>query len=877
MQPVCEGCPIGGPVCGSSGPLGAKLMIVGEAPGYQDEKYKSPFSGPAGKLLEQTLREHGMEKKDCYVTNVVKCHPTKDSKDIAPNKDMVTKCAPTLAEEIAQVKPKAILALGGTAAHALLDTKKNVSDLAGLFEISPVHNVPVFVTYHPSAILHGQEGLFNNIYKTVKRAILFVNDQLPMHVNRNVVYRFIRDDRDAVNILSKWEKRARTQRIRLAIDTESHGPHDGPRFDVDTWDMFQISDGKETYAFEVQKLNKALDLLRSMLTENHIVWIMHNLAHDQKMFKRHLGVYARHFRDTMVLGLGLTERGEEVGLKYMSREWFNAAYYERELEEPCELHGNKFTWKTGPLCECHWLALAKYGCYDSYYTWHLNDYLPKLVQEEGTLELCRNLLLDAQQMFAEVGIQGSGEVDQEYAQQLEEQWLPLIREAEQKIQGYAEAQGFPQDPKMVGAQQKAVPCPDCICGDNGILDPWKVPAGMVENVDRKEWRATLKTTDFGDPSCRRCMKRRYVLVPDTVLNVRSPKQLQHLAFDILKMRPVDRNKRSTDKTFLEFNKTHPFAQLMLDLKEKDHLLRSYVYGIMDDVWSDGEIHPDFLLFGAVNGRLSIHNPPMQTLPKWGVANKQLAEMTRKLFRARPGHLFADIDFKNLELFTAAHLSQDENLYRALTEADYHTTTAAAIFNKPYDQVTGNDRFNSKFVTFGIAYGRQAYSLAQGELKPITGGDEREAQKYIDRLWGLYPKWKEAYDRWQWEAVNKGVLTTPMGRKRRWLLITKQNLNSIKNQAVNFPPASLASDINLSAMIRLQRILPKMGLGRPLFPVHDSLVSEVLEARLQEAIEIITREMTTPPFETNIKFQVDVEIGRNLGEVMPYKKWLELHP
>jgi DNA polymerase I len=235
------------------------------------------------------------------------------------------------------------------------------------------------------------------------------------------------------------------------------------------------------------------------------------------------------------------------------------------------------------------------------------------------------------------------------------------------------------------------------------------------------------------------------------------------------------------------------------------------------------------------------------------------------------HVIVDVDYKNLELFMAWHYSNDDNLGRALTEQDFHTATASAIFATPYDQVTGIQRFNSKFVTFGITYGRQAWSLSQGELFELTGGDESEAQKYIDRFWGLYPGYKHSYDMWQHDALTKGELRTPMGRVRRWRFVTAANVNHIKNQAVNFPCQSLASDTNLSALTRLNRILPAQGLGHVLFPVHDSGVFEIAEDRLDEAVPIIVREMTTPPYETHIKLYVDVEAGPSLGEVQSYGK------
>jgi DNA polymerase-1 len=237
-------------------------------------------------------------------------------------------------------------------------------------------------------------------------------------------------------------------------------------------------------------------------------------------------------------------------------------------------------------------------------------------------------------------------------------------------------------------------------------------------------------------------------------------------------------------------------------------------------------------------------------------------------------LIVDIDYKNLELFIAWHYSGDQNLARALTELDFHTTTASAIFTKPYDLVTGGDRFQSKFVTFGIAYGRQAWSLAEGELKAITGGDPAKAQEYIDRFWNLYPDYHRVYEEWKWKATNEGELRTPLGRVRRWRLIMPSMLNHINNQAVNFPIQSLASDTCLGALIKLNHILPERGWGKVLFTVHDSLVFEIKAKYLHVAMPVIVDEMTHPTYETEVQFKVDIEVGPSLGEVEPYDREME---
>jgi hypothetical protein len=74
------------------------------------------------------------------------------------------------------------------------------------------------------------------------------------------------------------------------------------------------------------------------------------------------------------------------------------------------------------------------------------------------------------------------------------------------------------------------------------------------------------------------------------------------------------------------------------------------------------------------------------------------------------------------------------------------------------------------------------------------------------------------------------------------------------------------------MIRLAGILPNSGFGMPLFPVHDSIVFEVPQPKLDEAVQVIRHEMTTPPFETFVQFFIEIEVGPNLGEVVPYEHY-----
>ncbi len=220
---------------------------------------------------------------------------------------------------------------------------------------------------------------------------------------------------------------------------------------------------------------------------------------------------------------------------------------------------------------------------------------------------------------------------------------------------------------------------------------------------------------------------------------------------------------------------------------------------------------------------------------------------------------------------AHHLTGDPVLLENLLgDWDVHTALAAKVYSKDPADVTPEERQSVKSVNFGAGYGISGFKLAlDPAMELATGGDPDVAQSFIDAFWEMYSVWFQKCEVWREQAHEEQYLTTEMGRKRRWNLITGDNKNKVNNQAINFPGQSMASDLCLSSLIRLHRALQDKGWGRVLLTVHDSLVFNIRKDSLHEAVELIVKEMTTPPFETSTPFAVDVEVGYNYGEKEPY--------
>ncbi len=131
------------------GPCPADIMIVGEAPGFNEDRQGEPFVGAAGKLLDTLLARIGLGRQDVYITNVLKCRPPQN-RDPMPNE--AESCSPYLVRQLEMIKPKVVLILGRHALERLLPGQGSISRVHGsLVRRGEVAYVPLF---HPAAALH---------------------------------------------------------------------------------------------------------------------------------------------------------------------------------------------------------------------------------------------------------------------------------------------------------------------------------------------------------------------------------------------------------------------------------------------------------------------------------------------------------------------------------------------------------------------------------------------------------------------------------------------------------------------------------------------------------------------------------------------------
>ena len=166
----------------ATGDPDARIMLIGEAPGYNEEKEEKPFVGPAGKKLNDILKAMGISREQVYISNLVKFRPAlpkQTTNNRKPTPEEMAACLPLVIAEISVVKPELILALGGTAAEGLLGLEGTVGGMRGTWH--ELSGIPTRVTYHPSYLL--QSGGSNQVKRSLWEDMLAAMEKLGMPIS----------------------------------------------------------------------------------------------------------------------------------------------------------------------------------------------------------------------------------------------------------------------------------------------------------------------------------------------------------------------------------------------------------------------------------------------------------------------------------------------------------------------------------------------------------------------------------------------------------------------------------------------------------------------------------------------------------------------
>lgn len=349
------------------------------------------------------------------------------------------------------------------------------------------------------------------------------------------------------------------------------------------------------------------------------------------------------------------------------------------------------------------------------------------------------------------------------------------------------------------------------------------------------------------------------------LNLSSPKQLQTVLFDELKMPRTRRTKTgyTTDAEALAglYAKTsHPFLAGLLEHRDAIKL-RQTVEGLRRAIGADGRIHTTFQQTIAATGRLSSTDPNLQNIP----ARTEEGRRIREAFVVGRGYeCLLTADYSQIEMRIMAHLSGDGALIEAFRSGeDLHRYVAAMVHDIDVGSVTAAQRSRIKAMSYGLAYGLSAFGLARR-----LGIDSAEAvalrQAYFDRFGRVRDYLEGVVER----ARVDGWTETILGRRRYLPDLTSDNRRlreMAERAALNAPIQGSAADIIKKAMIDVADALAGAGSSsRVLLQIHDELLLEVAPGEADE-VERIVRDRMGRAVELSVPLEVSVGRGATWRE------------
>ncbi|MFM8381878.1 MAG: DNA polymerase, partial [Actinomycetota bacterium] len=309
-------------------------------------------------------------------------------------------------------------------------------------------------------------------------------------------------------------------------------------------------------------------------------------------------------------------------------------------------------------------------------------------------------------------------------------------------------------------------------------------------------------------------------------NPNSPAQLGKILFEERGLVPPKKTKTgfSTDAATLEkLREEWPeFIEPLLRYREVEKLRGTYGEGLLAEVAPDGRIHATFNQTVARTGRLSSDRPNLHNIP----VRTEEGRVFREAFVPRPGCEFLVADYNQIELRCIAHLADDPGLIAAFTSGtDVHNATAARVFGVDPDRVSTEMRSKAKMVSYGLAYGMEAYGLGQRLGIPTD-----EAAEILDSYFAAFPNVHDYMERTVAQAKERGYTETLFGRRRRIPELESSNFRlrqAGERQAMNAGIQGLAADIFKIALIGIDHELTAAGLeSRLVLQVHDEVIVEV---------------------------------------------------
>ena len=349
-------------------------------------------------------------------------------------------------------------------------------------------------------------------------------------------------------------------------------------------------------------------------------------------------------------------------------------------------------------------------------------------------------------------------------------------------------------------------------------------------------------------------------------NLGSPKQLQQILFEELKIPVIKKTPKGAPSTaeevLQELALDYPLPKVILENRGLSKLKSTYTDKLPLMVSpKTGRVHTSYHQAVTATGRLSSTDPNLQNIP----IRSEQGRKIRQAFIAPTDHKIVAIDYSQIELRIMAHLSNDKGLVTAFSEGkDVHRATAAEIFSVSLDEVTTDQRRSAKAINFGLIYGMSAFGLA----KQLNIG-RHQAQEYQDKYFERYPGVLTYMEDTRQQASEQGYVETLFGRRLYLPDINAKNgmrKKAAERAAINAPMQGTAADIIKKAMLAVATWLTEQNDERikMTMQVHDELIFEIHQDIVEETTAKLV-ELMNNAVELSVPLIAESGIGDNWDE------------
>jgi DNA polymerase-1 len=346
-------------------------------------------------------------------------------------------------------------------------------------------------------------------------------------------------------------------------------------------------------------------------------------------------------------------------------------------------------------------------------------------------------------------------------------------------------------------------------------------------------------------------------------NLSSPKQLQEILFNELKIPVIKKTPKGAPSTaeevLQELALDYPLPKIILEHRGLSKLKSTYTDKLPLLVHpKTNRVHTSYQQAVTATGRLSSTDPNLQNIPIRSEEGRKI----RLAFIAPKDHKIVAIDYSQIELRIMAHLSDDPGLVAAFSEGqDVHKTTAAEVFDVALNEVTVDQRRSAKAINFGLIYGMSAFGLA----KQLNIG-RHQAQEYMDKYFERYPNVSTYMEDTRQQAAEQGYVETLFGRRLYLPDIKAKNAmrrKGAERAAINAPMQGTAADIIKKAMLAVADWLEVQKDPRIVMTmqVHDELIFEIHQDIVEEATQKLV-ELMNNAVQLSVPLVAEAGIGDN---------------